>query len=654
MIGEDENVTIPRMELRAATLLVDLMAKVKAALTVEIDGVYYWTDSTVTLDWIANPKKRRPQFISNRVIKINEMSSVSDWYHVSSADNPADPISRGTSAKKLAKNSLWWSGPKFLTDSNKPWGKPTESLIMRTGDNQELKQNSDAPDYTLIDRFSSIGKLQRVVAYCLRFKKNCLSKKLDRQFGPLTMNELREAFNQVIRMSQGKHFHSEVHNLTVKKDLNKSSSLITLHPFLDKDGLMRVGGRIQAAGVDYNQQHPIILPAKCNVTTLIAVNIHRTHLHLGPQGLLYTMRLNYWPIHGKSLVRKIVHRCITCFRNNPKPLNQIMGQIPDVRLTPGRPFQICGVDFGGPFTIKENFVRTQKTLKTYVALFICLRTRAVHLELVSSLSSVAFIAALRRFSSQRGRSTTIYCDNGTNFVGSKSEIQALTDKFNCQVEPAVRDFCVLEGTEWKFIPPRSPNFGGIWEAGIKSVKHHMKRVLGSSIPTYEEMLTLLKQIEGCLNSRPISPLSVDARDPNPLTPGHFLVGGPITALPDLNFCETSTNRLSRYEEVQRNLQLFWKRWRVEYLNNLQQRTKKWSSIQPDLLIGQLCLIKDDHLPPYTWITGRVVKTHPGPDGHVRVATLLTPKGEIKRSISKLCVLPINDDVGGGSMLSSVP
>lgn len=445
-----------------------------------------------------------------------------------------------------------------------------------------------------------------------------------------------------------RYFDQEIKNIRKNGCVANNSSLVTLHPFLDDNGLLRVGGRIQAAGVTYDQKHPLVLPSKCSVTQLIATDTHRKNLHVGPQGLLYAMRLKYWPIHGKQLARQVVHRCITCFKNKPKPLHQIMGQVPDVRLNPGRPFQVCGVDFGGPFIIKENFVRTQKTLKVYVALFICLSTRAVHIELVSGLSSECFIAALRRFSSQRGRSSIIHCDNGTNFVGTKNELDAIAAKFDAEVSPNIKSFCAAEGIEWKFIPPRAPNFGGIWEAGIKSVKHHMKRVLGTKIPTYEEMLTLLKQIEGCLNSRPISPMSTDPDDTSPLTPGHFLIGGPIIALPDKNVSETPANRLTRFEEIQKTVQLFWKRWRAEYLNNLQQRTKAMASSQPNLLVGQLCLIKDDNLPPLTWITGRVVKVHPGPDGLVRVATLRTKNGELKRCISKLCLLPL-EEYGGGSM-----
>lgn len=648
--SKNEYNTAPKLELRGAALLVDLMERVKGTLSTPVHAIHYWTDSQVTLEWINKPTNRLPKFVAKRVEAIQQKSSSVDWHYVSSKNNPADFISRGTSTRKLIQSSLWWTGPKFLSENNQPWEQePQRSILVSTTDQLELSSEKDNYDDSLMNRFSSYGKLQRVTAYCLRFANNCRRSPNDRVLKELTLSELKTAEIQIIKMAQRKQFSAEIKSLKADKSIPKQSSLLTLNPFLDKNGVIRVGGRLQAAGISYDQQHPIVLPPKCIITTLIARDYHRKFLHVGFQNLLYLMRMRFWPLHGKSLVRKVVHQCITCFKNNPKMLQQIMGQLPRERMNPSRPFQFCGVDFGGPFTIKENLVRTNKCLKVYVALFICLGTRAVHIELVSGLSSASFIAALRRFCSQRGVSSTIFCDNATNFVGSKNELKVLTEKFNSQVEPEVKQFCTAEGIDWQFIPPRSPNFGGIWEAGIKSVKHHMKRVLGSTIPTYEEMLTLLKQIEGCLNSRPISPMSNDPGDLEPLTPGHFLIGGPITALPDANVSHIANNRLSRFEEIQKNMQLFWNRWKMEYLNNLQQRTKKLSVQQPNLEVGQLCLVKDESLPPFSWITGRVIKVYPGPDGITRVATLMTSKGEIKRSIGKLCLLPLDDLSAGGNM-----
>ncbi|XP_062703980.1 uncharacterized protein LOC134286384 [Aedes albopictus] len=405
--------------------------------------------------------------------------------------------------------------------------EPARILTTTTEIDEPAREIPDQAGTFLLDRFSSFGKLQRAVAYMLRFINNCRDKHQRALVSErLSVCELDAAQVQIIKITQQRYFDQEIKNIRKNGCVANNSSLVTLHPFLDDNGLLRVGGRIQAAGVTYDQKHPLVLPSKCSVTQLIATDTHRKNLHVGPQGLLYAMRLKYWPIHGKQLARQVVHRCITCFKNKPKPLHQIMGQVPDVRLYPGRP----------------------KTIPT-----------------------------LRRFSSQRGRSSIIHCDNGTNFVGTKNELDAIAAKFDAEVSPNIKSFCAAEGIEWKFIPPRAPNFGGIWEAGIKSVKHHMKRVLGTKIPTYEEMLTLLKQIEGCLNSRPISPMSTDPDDTSPLTPGHFLIGGPIIALPDKNVSETPANRLTRFEEIQKTVQLFWKRWRAEYLNNLQQRTKAMAS-----------------------------------------------------------------------------
>jgi hypothetical protein len=201
-------------------------------------------------------------------------------------------------------------------------------------------------------------------------------------------------------------------------------------------------------------------------------------------------------------------------------------------------------------------------------------------------------------------------------------------------------FTANEGIQWKFIPPRSPHFGGLWEAGVKSVKHHLRRVTSEANLSFEEMYTLLTQIEACLNSRPLSPLSSDPNDYQALTPGHSLIGGPVTALPENNLQELQNNRLSRYQHVQQLAQHFWSRWSTEYLPQLQQRTKWKQTTQSILNIGDLVIIKDNNLPPCKWQLGRIAILHPGCDGMNRVATIRTSVGEVKRATVSFCKLPI--------------
>lgn len=197
-----------------------------------------------------------------------------------------------------------------------------------------------------------------------------------------------------------------------------------------------------------------------------------------------------------------------------------MASLPAVRVSQIKPFSKVGVDFGGPFITSMYRHRGSKTFKSYVCLFVCMATKAIHLELASDLSTDAFLSVLRRFIARRGRLTDLYSDCGTNFVGAAKE---LTKMFKIAV--------AKETIQWHFVPPHSPNFGGLWEAGIKAVKTHLKRVIGQQILIYEEFYIVLVQIEAVLNSRPLCAQSSDPNDLSVLTPGHFLTLEPLTAPP---------------------------------------------------------------------------------------------------------------------------
>jgi hypothetical protein len=189
----------------------------------------------------------------------------------------------------------------------------------------------------------------------------------------------------------------------------------------------------------------------------------------------------------------------------------MMGQLPRERVTPGCVFEKVGVDYAGPFLVKYGMVRRPTLVKAYVCIFVSLAVKAVHIEVVSDLTAEAFIATLRRFIARRGHPALIWSDNGTNFVGANRELKELYNFLDDQKNRgAVSEFCSARNVEWRFIPEHSPNFGGLWEACVKSAKTHLKRIMGSIRFTYEELTTVLSQVEACLNSRPLIP--ADSRD----------------------------------------------------------------------------------------------------------------------------------------------
>lgn len=329
-----------------------------------------------------------------------------------------------------------------------------------------------------------------------------------------------------------------------------------------------------------------------------------------------------------------------CRRVQGNTLVPKMGDLPRQRINANFPFVSCGIDMAGPFYTINRKGRGAKLTKTYLCLFICLRYKCVHLEAVSDLTKDAFIMTLRRFISRRGRPVEIFSDNGRNFVGAANEIKQLFEQNNTLAE-----FAAQEGLKFVTTPSLAPHFGGIWESNIKSAKFHVKRVMGNSHLTFEEITTLFSQIEAILNSRPLCPLSPSPDDFLYLSPGHFLIGRPLNALPSTNLEDLPQNRLQRYAQLEQIRQHFWRRWQREYISELQTRTK-WKQDKTRLKVGDLVLLCEDSLPPLCWRTGRVAKLFPGPDGIVRVADVQTTTGCYRRPLVRLCPLLDEEDLKG--------
>ncbi|XP_037295306.1 uncharacterized protein LOC119189510 [Manduca sexta] len=245
-----------------------------------------------------------------------------------------------------------------------------------------------------------------------------------------------------------------------------------------------------------------------------------------------------------------------------------------------------------------------------------------------------------QFISRRGKPKHIYSDNGTSFVGAYNDIGKFL-KSNCHSLPANM---ANEEINFHFIPPYSPHFGGLWEAGVKSIKYHFPKVLGNCNLTYEELNTVLVQIEAVLNSRPLTAISSDPNDLQPLSSGHFLIGRPLTAIPASNFKNSCTSYLNRFQRIEQLRQHFWTRWSKEYISELQERVK-WRLNHSSLKVDSLVILKEEHLPPLKWKLGRVVAVYPGSDGITKVADIKTLSGVVRRSCSKICPLPDVDTSG---------
>lgn len=454
----------------------------------------------------------------------------------------------------------------------------------------------------------------------------------------LSATEFKRAELAIVGMVQREVFADELKALSEGKSVARSSPLRWFTPAVDENGILRVGGRLSHSQETHDTKHPMVLPAKHPLTQLIFEDYHEQLLHAGPQQLLAAVRQRFWPLGGRNTARSVYHRCQRCFRAKPIVLQQQMGQLPSARVTACKPFLKVGLDFFGPVFTKAGRGRT--AIKSYVAVFVCMCTKAVHMEHVSDLSTERFLQALRRFIARRGRPSDIYSDNGTNFVGARNQLLELFNILESDREVICRE-ATKEGINWHFNPPSAPHFGGLWEAAVRSAKYHLLRVLGNSTVSAEDFNTLLVQVEGVLNSRPLTPLSDDPTDLEPLTPAHFLTGGPIHALPEPDYSNEKLNRLSRWQLVQRQLQDFWTRWRKEYLTQLQAKPKNWKSpVKVD--VGMLVIIVDENQPPMRWKLGRIEELHPGEDGVVRVVTVRTATRSYKRPVVKLCILPTPD------------
>lgn len=478
---------------------------------------------------------------------------------------------------QLQYESLWFHGPHWLRSDENNW--PSRQQISEEEFDPvdlEVKNVSAAlSTVTPSDIFSlrsSYTALQRLTAWLRRFLYNSQpANRNNRRYGLLTKLELDEAMQELVRLSQRESFTQELADLSNGREVQDSSRIQALNPQLDK-GILCVGGRLRNAAISNRRKHPFILDHRHPFSSIVVAHYQRNLLHGGQQLMISSIRECFWPTSIRNLVRKVIHECVPCFRTRPKIQNQLMADLPPERVTPCAPFQRVGVDYCGPFHVAYPH-RRNRPLKVFVAVYVCLVTKAVHLELASDLSARGFIATLKRFTSRRGKPELIMCDNGRNFVGARRQLDELRRLFNNQqFQSTVSSQANDEQIQFRFIPARSPNFGGLWESAVKSFKLLFKRTVGVHTLLHDEMITMLCQAEAVLNSRPLTPLNNDPDDFEALTPGHFLVQRPLTAIPEPDLEGIPENRLTAYQRAQRYTQQLWRKWSKLYLSDLHNRS----------------------------------------------------------------------------------
>lgn len=588
------------------------------------------------------------------------------WRYVNTKDNPADLISRGVKPSDLVNNQLWLHGPAWLLLPESRWPAerfpktlPDESdlelkvhSVLECSEPLSISSSTESEErlerIPLLEYTDCLEKALRITAFVIRFAKAVKSGYKPPRIGtrskqlivhPPTMQEKALAMECFIRRAQLECFSKEKAALEKKENVPDKSKLIALRPLLDKNGIMRVGGRLSKATVNYEMKHPAIIPKGSRLAWLLMDIAHRRNHHGGIQLMTQHIRRDYWIPQLRDELKKFTRKCLECVREKALPEDQLMGDLPADRVNPGRAFEAVGVDFAGPFAVKyvDKDSNVIMQVKAWVAVFVCMKTRAVHLDMVNDLMSSTFVACYERFVARRGHCYKIYSDNGTSFIGAEREI---AKAYKTWTNDGTLDSIANKGAQWKFMTPAAPHQGGIYEAAVKSMKYHLKRIAGARVMEYVQFGTPLCGIEAVLNSRPLTPLTDDPEDMQALTPGHFLIGEPFVLPPvfqHVNESDVEGKRAWNARKIM--MDHFWQKWQNEYLTTLQER-KKWRKEKEGVKVGQLVLIRDETLAPAHWKMGRIAELLPGADKLVRNVLVRTAKGAFKRPVQKLCILPV--------------
>lgn len=618
--------TVPRLELCAAVLAVEVADLVSEHMRIPIPYMKFYTDSRVVLGYLHNRLRRFYVYVENRVSRILKLTKAEQWNYVYTNENPADLGTRPTPTEKFM-NSVWLSGPRFLRTNNS--GVIADKLfeLQEPADDPEIRPESLnilKSDVSLAEpainfrMFSSWKKLVNAIIVWKRLARNLYNKR----HNPSCTDDVRSqnvefqsfAKTFMFKLVQGEKYSHEIKAIKCRNRIQKQSQILSLAPFLDDEGVLRVGGRLKHSDLTIIEKNPILLPGSHWVATLVVRHYHEKVQHQGRQITEGAIReAGIWITGVKRLIRSKIQQCIKCKKLRGGMCFQKMADLPEDRLTPCAPFTSVGVDCFGPWQVTTRRTRGgQANNKRWAALFTCLTSRAVHIEVLEEMTSSSFINALRRFTSIRGKAKIYRSDRGTNFVGALDDLGVCVNKH-------VKKYLDQEGSTWILNPPHSSHRGGVWERMIGVTRRILDSML-QDLPggglTHEVLTTFMAEVSAIINSRPLVPLSTDPINPTPLSPSLLLTQKSDCVVDVVIPPDVKDMYRAQWKRVQILAEQFWKRWRTEFIQTLQVR-RKWTSEQREMKCGDVILLRDKQVIRNMWPMGVVTKIVPSSDGHIR-------------------------------------
>ncbi|KAJ8347082.1 hypothetical protein SKAU_G00284830 [Synaphobranchus kaupii] len=571
-VAPKRQLSMPRLELCAALTGAQLAKVLLTEFTLQIRQTTMWSDSTTVLGWIKSESYQYKVFVGTRVADIQELTGVENWRYVNTHQNPADDITRGRTLFDLSQPNRWSQELGFLHQSPDHW--PVNPQL-RTEDSDELRKvifcgqlvaTVTSPDPGQYATWSELLAATYQSLHGAAAPPMSASTRLDTEVA-------------LLRRAQSEGFPDEIKTLQNGNPVRPGSCLSPLSPEYDQTlDLIRVGGRLRKAEqLSEATLHPIVLAPDHSNKQLIVQDYDERLLHAGPERVFTEIRRTYWILRGRQAVKKHQRQCLGCRKWRRKPVVPKMADLPSARLRLNQPpFWSTGVDCFGPYTVKLG----RRHEKRWGIVFKCLTTRCVHLDLLPSMDTDSFLLALHHFIARRGKPYEILCDRGTNFRGGEKELREAFEA----LEPAHQEQVAEQCITFKFNPPLAPHFGEAWEREIKSVKASLQVVLKDHIVSEEVLSTVLIEVEGILNSKPLGYASSDLADPDPITPNLLLMGRQDSSLPQAVYSSSDLLGRRRWKHSQVLADHFWGQFTRRYLPSLQLR-QKWRNNPPELAVG---------------------------------------------------------------------